>query len=190
MYLSMIFVKSFNLKLLKYLPFMFINKKRFYFIYDLIHSISDILLWYLTLLETIVFKSHVNLAKIEADKRLYGIFEWIKMSKNGINEIKLLEELNDKIDKILTTQYDILSVIKQNKYNCKPLDVFELLDLPDHVRKTAMAMNKFKKATAEDIALETGRERSIESAYLNQLVRSGYLKKKRDGRRVIFYYPE
>lgn len=75
MYLSMIFVKSFNLKLLKYLPFMFINKKRFYFIYDLIHSISDILLWYLTLLETIVFKSHVNLAKIEADKRLYGIFE-------------------------------------------------------------------------------------------------------------------
>jgi predicted transcriptional regulator len=108
------------------------------------------------------------------------------MSKD---ETTLLKELNEKIDKILTVQYHILSIIEQDKCEHKPLDVFELLELPDHIRKTAMAMNKLKEATAEDVSLETGRERSIESAYLNQLVRYGYIQKRREGRKVIFYFP-
>jgi len=109
------------------------------------------------------------------------------MSKD---ETTLLKELNEKIDKILTVQYHILSIIEQDKCEHKPLDVFELLELPDHIRKTAMAMNKLKEATAEDVSLETGRERSIESAYLNQLVRYGYIQKRREGRKVIFYFPK
>jgi ribosomal protein S19E (S16A) len=39
---------------------------------------------------------------------------------------------------------------------------------------------------AEDVAKETGRARAIESAYLNQLARMGYVKKGREGRRVYF----
>jgi len=50
-----------------------------------------------------------------------------------------------------------------------------------------MALYKLEKATAEDLARETKRLRAVESASANQLVRMGYLKKKRQGRKVYFY---
>jgi len=67
------------------------------------------------------------------------------------------------------------------------LDVMTLLSLPDHLRKTATAVCKLGKATADEVADETGRTRAMESAYLNQLVRMGYLRKERVGRKVYFY---
>ncbi|RLI09908.1 hypothetical protein DRO42_03010 [Candidatus Bathyarchaeota archaeon] len=66
------------------------------------------------------------------------------------------------------------------------LDVMTLLSLPDHLRKTAMVVCRLGKATAEEIAEGTGRARAVESGYLNQLVRMGYLKKERRGRQVLF----
>jgi DNA-binding transcriptional ArsR family regulator len=66
------------------------------------------------------------------------------------------------------------------------LDVATLLSLPDHLRKSTMVIMKYEKAMAEDVAKETGRARAIESAYLNQLTRMGYIKKKREGRRAYF----
>jgi DNA-binding transcriptional ArsR family regulator len=66
------------------------------------------------------------------------------------------------------------------------LDVMTLLSFPDHLRKSAMTLMKLGKAMAEDVARETGRARAIESAYLNQLARMGYVKKLREGRRVYF----
>ena len=66
------------------------------------------------------------------------------------------------------------------------LDVMTLLSLPDHLRKSALAMIKLKRAMAEEVARETGRARAIESAYLNQLVRMGYLERAREGKRVYF----
>jgi predicted transcriptional regulator len=66
------------------------------------------------------------------------------------------------------------------------LDVVTLLSLPDHLRKSAMTVMKLGKAMAKDVARETGRARAIESAYLNQLTRMGYMQKSREGRRVYF----
>ena len=66
------------------------------------------------------------------------------------------------------------------------LDVMTLLSLPDHLRKTAMVICSLGKATAEEIAENTKRARAVESGYLNQLVRMGYLKKERRGREVLF----
>lgn len=66
------------------------------------------------------------------------------------------------------------------------LDIMTLLSLPDHLRKSALAIIKLGKATAEVVAKETSRVRAIESSYLNQLARMGYLKRKREGRRVYF----
>lgn len=66
------------------------------------------------------------------------------------------------------------------------LDVMTLLGLPDHLRKSALAMIKLKRAMAEEVAKQTGRARAIESAYLNQLVRMGYLERSREGKRVYF----
>jgi len=66
------------------------------------------------------------------------------------------------------------------------LDVMTLLSLPDHLRKTATAVCSLGRATAEEISKDTSRARAVESGYLNQLVRMGYLKKERKGRTVFF----
>jgi predicted transcriptional regulator len=44
-----------------------------------------------------------------------------------------------------------------------------------------------EKATADDLARETGRLRAVESSTANQLVRMGFIKKIRKGRDVYFY---
>jgi hypothetical protein len=67
------------------------------------------------------------------------------------------------------------------------LDVMTLLSMPDHLRKTAMTICRCGRATADEIAQQTSRARAVESAYLNQLVIMGYLKKERKGRRAYFY---
>ena len=59
--------------------------------------------------------------------------------------------------------------------------------MPDHLRKTAMTICRCGRATAEEIAAQTSRARAVESAYLNQLVIMGYLKKERKGRKAYFY---
>lgn len=64
--------------------------------------------------------------------------------------------------------------------------IVELLDLPDNLRKTALAISVLGDATAVEVAEKTGRTRNIESVYLNQLVRVRYLEKVRRGKKVFF----
>lgn len=66
------------------------------------------------------------------------------------------------------------------------LDVMTLLSLPDHLRKTATVVCSLGRGTAEEIAERTSRARAVESGYMNQLVRMGYLKKGKRGREVLF----
>ena len=66
-------------------------------------------------------------------------------------------------------------------------DTMALLSLPMSLRKTVMVLYKLDTATAEDLARETGRLRAVESSSANQLVRMGYLGKKREGRDVRFF---
>jgi hypothetical protein len=61
-----------------------------------------------------------------------------------------------------------------------------LMELPDHLRKSAAAVIKLRRATAENVAKETGRAKALESAYLNQLARMGYLERIREGHKVFF----
>lgn len=68
------------------------------------------------------------------------------------------------------------------------LDVMTLLSLPDHLRITIMALSELGDATADQVSKRTGRARAIESSYLNQLVRMGYLEKRRVGRKVCFLF--
>jgi predicted transcriptional regulator len=65
-----------------------------------------------------------------------------------------------------------------------------LLSLPDHLRKTAMILNRLSRATASQVAQETKRARAVESSYLNQLVVMGHIHKTRQGRDVYFYLDE
>jgi len=68
-----------------------------------------------------------------------------------------------------------------------PLESGALMSMPDHLRKTALILCHVPEATADEIALKTGRARAVESDYLNQLVTLGHIRKRRRGRRVYFY---
>jgi hypothetical protein len=111
-----------------------------------------------------------------------------------INELR---KTNEKLDLLIASNnrlLEIRNVLQQKKVEgvSKPElkldpDVLSLLSLPTSLRRTAMVLYKMEKATADEIAKETKRLRAVESAAANQLVRLGYLKKKREGRDVYFY---
>ena len=112
--------------------------------------------------------------------------------------VEKLKKMNEKLDsivdvntKILKTQEEFLQRVTNKSYPSKDTtlepDAMALLSLPASLRKTAMVLYKLNEATAEDLANETKRLRAVESASANQLVRMGYLKKKREGRKVYFY---
>lgn len=58
--------------------------------------------------------------------------------------------------------------------------------LPEHLLKTFITVYKLGRATATQIAEQTKKARAVESAYLNQLLTMGYLKKERKDRKVYF----
>jgi hypothetical protein len=100
-----------------------------------------------------------------------------------------LERLNDKMEVMIELQKNtgINPKITAPILPDASLDVMTLLSMPDHLRKTAMTICRAGKATAEEISDQTTRARAVESAYLNQLVIMGYIKKERKGRKAYFY---
>jgi predicted transcriptional regulator len=75
-----------------------------------------------------------------------------------------------------------------NKLNKRSFDLpkKELLDLPKHLQRTFIQLEKLGSASAPAIAEHTKLARAVESSYLNQLVMIGYASKNRQGRTVIF----
>lgn len=61
-----------------------------------------------------------------------------------------------------------------------------LLALPDHLRKSLIALELEGVASADTVAKHTCRARAVESGYLNSLVLMGLVEKQRDHRRVLF----
>jgi uncharacterized protein (DUF1015 family) len=97
-----------------------------------------------------------------------------------------LERLNEKIEVMIELQKHGRKNLEQPIADA-PLDVMTLLSMPDHLRKTAMAVCRLGRATADEIAQQTHRARAVESAYVNQLVIMGHMKKERKGRKAYFY---
>jgi len=97
-----------------------------------------------------------------------------------------LDRLNEKMDVFIEIQkHNPRSDLDQSIPDV--LDVMTLLSLPDHLRKTAVALCKLGQATADEVAEQTKRARAVESGYLNQLMLMGYVKKERKGRKAYFY---
>ena len=96
-----------------------------------------------------------------------------------------LERLNEKIEIMIELQKGKKDL--QSPLSDAPLDVMTLLSMPDHLRKTAMTLCRMGRATADEISEQTKRARAVESAYLNQLVIMGHLKKERNGRKAYFF---
>ena len=96
-----------------------------------------------------------------------------------------LERLNEKIDVMIEIQKHGQRELPENLPEA--LDVMTLLSLPDHLRKTAVALCRLGTATANEVSEQTKRARAVESGYLNQLVVMGYMKKERKGRKAYFF---
>jgi hypothetical protein len=121
-------------------------------------------------------------------------------NKHGINQsgledmLRQVNALQVKIKTVMETQSKILNTLEQIMWNTERksdnrnvMDVMTLLSLPDHLRKTAMAISKVQKATALEVSKITNRSRALESSYLNQLVRMNYLEKTKSSRKVHFH---
>ncbi len=69
-----------------------------------------------------------------------------------------------------------------------PLEVAEseLISLPDHLRRTYMIVASKGECSAVQVSDASGRCRAIESNYLNQLSRMGWLNKRRVSKTSIF----
>jgi hypothetical protein len=111
----------------------------------------------------------------------------------GKKPLSVLEKIRDNLERLNEKMEVMIELQKHGKkdstqsFTDAPLDVMTLLSMPDHLRKTAMTICRCGRATAEEIAEQTSRARAVESAYLNQLVIMGYLKKERKGRKAYFY---
>ena len=62
----------------------------------------------------------------------------------------------------------------------------ELFSLPDNLRKTYLAVASKGECSATEVSNLTGRSRAIESSYLNQLTRMGWLTKRRNSKTLYF----
>jgi hypothetical protein len=58
--------------------------------------------------------------------------------------------------------------------------------LPDHLRKTFVVVASKGETKAAIVSNLTGRCRAVESSYLNQLARMGWLKKRRESKSILF----
>jgi hypothetical protein len=110
----------------------------------------------------------------------------------GKKPLQVLEKIRENLEKLNEKMEVMIELQKHGRKDVQPLpetplDVMTLLSMPDHLRKTAMTVCRLGRATAEENAQQTHRARAVESAYLNQLVIMGYLKKERKGRKAYFY---
>jgi hypothetical protein len=73
-------------------------------------------------------------------------------------------------------------------WNPQPVQISEssLITLPDHLRKTYVVVATKGECDAIQVSNHTGRCRAIESNYLNQLLRMGWLNKRRISKAVHF----
>jgi hypothetical protein len=97
--------------------------------------------------------------------------------------VEQLRLLSQKIDTLIDLQQPRLG----NPDLGTMLDASLMMELPDHLRKTAIILTKLSRATAEDIARISKRARAVESAYLNSLCLMGWVKKERKGRKAFFW---
>ena len=111
----------------------------------------------------------------------------------GKKPLQILEKIKENLEKLNEKMEIMIELQKHGRRDIQtippeaPLDVMTLLSMPDHLRKTAMTVCRLGRATADEVAQQTRRARAVESAYLNQLVIMGYLKKERKGRKAYFY---
>lgn len=104
-------------------------------------------------------------------------------------EIQELKRATKRISHRIDDVFDARVVKKAPKPHIKEISTgLDLLtQIPQHLRDTfENILKRDTGSTALDISIATGKSRSLESDYLNQLVDRGFVIKKRHGKKVLF----
>ena len=100
----------------------------------------------------------------------------------------------EKIFKELQSIHFRLNDLEKNLSNWspQPLDISEskLISLPDNLRRTYMFVASKGECDATVASSMTGRCRALESNYLNQLSRMGWLNKRKVSKTTIYFLAE
>ena len=78
-------------------------------------------------------------------------------------------------------------VFLKEDQNEETLDATTLLNLPDHLRKTGIAILKFEEATPDKIAEEIGSSSRQARNNLDRLTLMKMVNKKREGDQLVYY---
>lgn len=99
-----------------------------------------------------------------------------------------IEERLNALEKRVRDLEQSISVPSENgrPTRASPSTITDLLSMPDSMQKTMMCLQEIREGTAADVAEKTGRNRSVETIYLNGLVRMGQVSRERRGHRVYF----
>ncbi|WMW25337.1 helix-turn-helix domain-containing protein [Methanolobus sediminis] len=101
-------------------------------------------------------------------------------NNNGI--LEYLNDINEHL-KLLELRIADLEARNSPAINDK-MAVF--LTVPDSIRKSLFAVSKLTSCTADEVSEITGRHRSIENKYLNELYRAGWLERERKGKKIYY----
>ena len=101
-------------------------------------------------------------------------------NNNGI--LTCLSDINERL-KSLELRITDLEARNSPQINDK-MAVF--LTVPDSIRKSLFAVSKLNSCTADEVSEITGRHRSIENKYLNELYRAGWLERERKGKKIYY----
>ncbi|MDI3485661.1 MAG: hypothetical protein PWQ51_441 [Methanolobus sp.] len=101
-------------------------------------------------------------------------------NNNGI--LEYLNDINERL-KLLELRIADLEARNSPAINDK-MAVF--LTVPDSIRKSLFAVSKLTSCTADEVSDITGRHRSIENKYLNELYRAGWLERERKGKKIYY----
>lgn len=132
---------------------------------------------------------------------LQGVRENIQIVQESNNDLRLMmhgmhaeiQELKKAVKTIghkLDKLFGVGVIKKAAKPHVKEISTgLDLLtQIPQHLRDTFETILKQDKgSTALYVSIKTGKSRSLESDYLNQLVDRGFVIKKRDGKKVLFF---
>ena len=107
----------------------------------------------------------------------------------GESEIVRRSVLDKIFQEMMHIRYRLDDIEKSfSNWNPQPVEVSdtELLQLPDHLRRTYLTVASRGECDATVVSNLTGRCRAVESNYLNQLARMGWLNKRRTSKTINF----
>ncbi|MHA1376950.1 MAG: hypothetical protein ACTSRG_01085 [Candidatus Helarchaeota archaeon] len=98
-----------------------------------------------------------------------------KKIQNNINNVKKIFE-----------SFFLKSAGKKQKPKLANIGIADLVDIPDELRKSVIAVMKLGRGTLDQVVKRTTRDKGLERGYLEALVAMGYLKKESQDGNVIY----